>query len=444
MNHESLVASLLEKIIKKNIDQAEVYLSSTKTLKIDVHEQKVESIDEIRDQGLGIRVIRDKKLGFAYTSDFDDYVLAETISRAVENAKSSEADGSNLLPGSQANEPLRLFDPKINDTPIEQKIKLALSIEASAYKADQRIKKTDKVTYSDSESEISIANSHGLRGNYRTNSCGAFAEVIAVQNGEMESGMGMNYVKLFDNLKPEAIGQEAANRALELLNAGLVPTQKLPLVFEPFVASQILEVLATALSSDAVQKGKSLFADKMDKAVGSSLLNIIDNGRLPGGLESSPFDGEGVATQETKLIENGVVRNFLFNFYTANKGGSKSTGNAVRASFKSPPAVGPTNLYIATGSQEPGAIIKSLTKGLYITSLMGIHTANPISGDFSFGAAGLIIENGKKGYPVRGVTVAGNLIEMLKGLEAVGSDLRFIANIGSPTLLISGLTISGG
>ncbi|MEE8638495.1 MAG: TldD/PmbA family protein [Candidatus Margulisiibacteriota bacterium] len=441
---------ILEKTLRKlkcrDIDQFEVFLSSSKGLKIDVLNQGVESIDAVDDIGCGIRVIKDKRLGFTYTSDFDEEVLEETIDQAIENAKSSEADEFNTLPNKLTNQPtnqLDLFDPKISKTSVKEKIELALKIEASAYKTDKKVKKTEKVSYSDSESEVWIVNSNGVSVNYKANYCGGHADVIAVQNGEMEAGFGLDFVKKFDDFKPEKAGEEAAKRAAGLLGAKPIPSQKLPLLIDPFVGTQILEVLANALSSDAVQKGKSLFVDKLGNEIGSEVLSIIDNGRLPNGLVSAPFDGEGVPTQETKLIENGILRNFFFNTYTANKGNKKSTGNAVRGSFKSLPGIGPTNLYIPAGRQPLDEMMKGIPKGLYIQRVMGIHTANPISGDFSIGAAGFMIENGEKTYPVRGITIAGNLIEMLKAIEAVASDLRFITNVGSPTLLISGMTVGG-
>ncbi len=438
---------ILKKTLSRKVDQAEVFLSSTKTLKIDVLDRKVESSDEISDVGCGIRVIKDKKLGFAYTSDFDETVLEETIDQAIANSRNSEADEFNVLPGStveQGPSSAGFYDEKIGKTSIEKKVEIALKIEDSAYKADDRIKKTEKVSYSDSESGIWIVNSNGVNVNYKSNFCGAYAEMIAVQNGEMEAGFGIGFVKRFDDLQPEEIGKEASRRATELLRARSIPSQKIPLVFDPFIGTQILEVLAAPLSSEAVQKGKSLFIDKIGKAIGSKVLSIIDNGRLPNGLASAPFDAEGIATQETRLIESGTLSTYLYNAYTANKGKTKSTGNAVRGSFKGLPMVGPTNLYIEAGSQTPAEIIKSIKKGLYVTRVMGIHTANPISGDFSIGASGIMIENGEKTYPVRGITIAGNLIEMLKAVEAVGSDLRFFVNVGSPTLLVSGITISGG
>jgi PmbA protein len=437
---------ILKLIRKKEVDQAEVFLSTAKSLKIDVYHQKVESIDEINNIGCGIRVIKAKKVGFAYTSDFDETVIDATIDQAIENAKSSEPDEFNLLPNNpttQPPKPLELFDPKISETSVKEKIELALKIEDSAFKTDQRVKMSEKVSYSDSEVEVWIVNSNGLNVNYKANHCGGYAQIIAAQDGEMEAGFGLDFVKKFDDFRPEKAGEEAAQRAAGLLGAKPISSQMLPLILDPFIGTQLLEVLANALSSDAVQKGKSLFVNKLGDEVGSEVLSIIDNGRLQNGLVSAPFDGEGNPTQETKLIENGILRNLFFNTYTANKGKTRSTGNAFRDSFKSMPGIGPTNLYIPAGSQSAHEMIQSIGQGLYVQRVMGIHTANPISGDFSIGAAGYMIENGEKTYPVRGITIAGNLIEMLKAVEAVASDLRFITNIGSPTLLISGMTVGG-
>ncbi|MEA3494194.1 MAG: TldD/PmbA family protein [Candidatus Margulisiibacteriota bacterium] len=437
---------ILDKILAKDVDQAEVFFASEKTLKIDVLDREVEAIDEIDETGIGIRVIKDKKLGFAFTSDLDETVLEETIDQAIQNAGNSERDKFLGLPSSivvQQEGRIELFDERINKTSIEDKIKIALKIEDAAYKADKRVKKTEKVSYSDSESEVTIVNSNGVNANYKLNYCGADAGMIAVSDQEMQMGFGLDFVKKITDLNPEKIGREAAERSTQLLGAKPIASQKIPLVIDPYVGSQILGVLAAPLSSESAQKGKSLFADKIGQIVGAKSLTIIDNGRLKNGLGSAPFDGEGVPTQETKLIKNGKLNSFLFNTYTANKGKTKSTGNAARGSFQSLPVIGPTNLYIKPGDKSHEEIIKSIEKGLFVTRVMGLHTANPISGDFSFGASGIMIENGEKTFPVRGITIAGNLIEMLEAIEAVGSDLRFIADIGSPTLLVSGISVSG-
>ncbi len=438
--------SILENTLKKKVDQAEVYLSSSRSLEINVLNGNVEAFEEIEDCGCGIRVIKDKKAGFSYTSDFEESVLEDTLNRAIDNAASCRADEFNSLPDKMTDEKtakLDIYDGTISETPIREKIKLALKIEESAYQADKKVKKTEKVSYTDGEREVAIVNSNGIDVRYKSNRCGGFAQMVAGFEGGMEGGFGLSFVKKFADFNPEAVGREAAQRATELLGAKSIPSQKLPLVIDQHVGAEILRALVAALSADAVQKGKSMFADKVGQMVGSKVVTVIDNGLLENGLSTAPFDAEGVLTQETKLIENGSLKTFLYNTYTANKGKTKSTGNAARGSFKGLPGIGTTNLYIPAGEQKPEAIISSIKKGLFITRVMGMHTVNPISGDFSVGAAGLMIENGKKTYPIRGITIAGNLIEMLKQVKAVGSDLRFIEDVGSPTLLLHDMTVGG-
>ncbi|MBU0672329.1 MAG: TldD/PmbA family protein [Candidatus Margulisbacteria bacterium] len=439
---------ILKKIQAKAVDQAEVYLSSNRSLSIDVLDGKIETIKEIADIGCGIRVIKNKKLGFAYTSEFDEAVLADTIDQAINNAQSSEADEFHSLPrstvvSSAVVQGLDLFDPTIGKTLIKEKIQLALQMEESAYQADQRVKKTERVQFSEGEGEVWVVNSNGVDAKYKSNLCGGFAQMIAGHDHGMEAGFGLSFVKKLADFDPETVGQEAAQRATELLGAKSLKSQKLALVIAPHVGTDILSALVAALSADAVQKGKSMFADKLGQLVGANVLTVIDNGRLENGLSTAPFDGEGVPTQEKKLIADGKLLTFLYNTYAANKGQVNSTGNAVRGSFKGLPGIGTTNLYIPAGKDHPDKIIKSLKKGLYVTRVMGMHTVNPISGNFSVGAAGIMIENGQKTYPVRGITISGNLIEMLKQVEAVGSDLKFIEDVGSPTLLIHDMTVSG-
>jgi len=351
-------------------------------------------------------------------------------------------ESSSTVVSSAVVQDIDLYDQQINKVSIQEKIKLTRKIEKAAHQ-NPKVKKTEKISYSEGESEIWLANSNGLNINYKDNHCGAFADVIAIENNEMESGFGMSYVTHFADLDFAAIGQEAAEQAVQLLGAKTITSQKIPLVIDPRVATQLLEILVAPLSSEAVQKGKSLFAAKLNQAVGSNLLTIIDNGRLPKGLGSAPFDGEGVPTQETKLIEQGILKTFFYNTYTANKGKTKSTGHASHSSFQGLPGIGPTNLYIKAGDQEPSKIVNQITNGLYLVRIMGGHTANPISGDFSFGAAGIMIKNGRLTYPVRGITIAGNLIDLLQHIKAIGSDLRFLANIGAPTLLLEGISVSG-
>ena len=220
-------------------------------------------------------------------------------------------------------------------------------------------------------------------------------------------------------------------------------TQKAAVVLDPYIATNFLGLLSPALSAEAVQKGRSLFAGKVNQAVASPLITVVDDGRLPGGIASAPFDGEGVPTSETVLIDQGQLKGFLHNTYTAAKEGVSSTGNGVRSSFKSTPEVGSTNFFIRAGEKSPEQLIKEVPKGLYVTEVMGMHTANPISGDFSVGASGIWIEKGELTRPVRGVAIAGNIMDLLGAVDAVGSDLEFFGGKGAPTLRVSSMSLSG-
>ncbi|MBI5399860.1 TldD/PmbA family protein [Candidatus Saganbacteria bacterium] len=436
---------ILKKINIKGIDQAEVYLALSRTLTIDVLDSRVEAIKEITETGYALRLIKNNQLGFAYTTDSDEFVLAETINRAIKNSDNVKPDEYNFLPRTNVVLPkdLIIYDPQIDKISIQEKTKLSLQIENAAYEFDPRVKKTEKIQYSDTSTEIWLVNSYGLSLNYKTNHCGAFAQIVAGHDRQFESGFGANFVKNFTDFEAEAIGQQAAQHACELLSAQAIPSQKISLVFAPDVGVEILSALIPALSAESVQKGKSMFSGKISQYVASNLFTLIDDGRLTKGLGAAPFDGEGVPTQETSLIENGRLNTFLHNTYTAAKDKTRSTGNAIRPTLKGLPVIGTTNLYLKPGSQSPGELIKALGKGLYITRVMGMHTVNPISGNFSVGAAGILIENGQKTQPVNGITIAGNLLEMLCQISAVANDLRFVADTGSPTIVISDMTVSG-
>ncbi|MCX7781036.1 MAG: TldD/PmbA family protein, partial [Negativicutes bacterium] len=245
------------------------------------------------------------------------------------------------------------------------------------------------------------------------------------------------------DLSPAHVGREAAAQALMLLGGRSVRTMKATLVLSPYVATNFLSVLAAAFSADAVQKGKSMLQDRLGQQVASSAVTVIDDGTLLNGIATAPFDGEGVLSARKELISGGKLLGFLHNSLTAARCGTVSTGNGVRNSFKSVTEVGPTNLFICAGDTAPQDIIRAVDNGFYVTAVMGLHMANPISGDFSLGAAGVWIENGELTHAVRGVAIAGNMLDLLGKVKAVGSDLTFFGSKGAPTLRIEEIMISG-
>lgn len=426
--------------------QIEIFKTTSKTTTIDVRNEKIESFEATNDGGIAIRVIKNNKLGFAFTTDFEEENLQQTLELAFSLAKNNSEDLFYSIPQPKPFTPMVTYNREISEVPFEEKVKLALLAEKSAFSHDKRIKKTEKISYMDSETKVELLNSSGFYGVYNVNYYGVSCDVIALQDKACESGSYFKISNKIDNGIFEKTGIEAAKKACELLGASTIESQKLPVVFDPFVGAQFLSSIFSFFSSDAVQKGKSLLAKKLNQKIGPNNLSIVDNGKLKEGLMTTPFDDEGVPTQENYLVKNGGLLGFLYNNYTAAKERKSSTGSARRSSYKALPDVSPTNFYINPGDIRPDDIIKKLKKAVYITRVMGLHTINPISGDFSLGISGVMIENGIKTHAVSSITIAGNLIELLQSIEEVGNDLTFFllsANFGCPTLLIGNIAISG-
>lgn len=442
--YQSLAENLVEKSKKLGSQEAEVYIIGSRDLTIEVSNGQIETMKSAETYGVGIRVMVDKKMGYSFTSDFSEDALNECINQSIQNASKNTPEEANALPEKRENYAnLDIYDSSISQTPVEEKIEIALDIERYARKYDPRVKIIENCTYQDSEYSTIIANSNGLSGSYKGAYCGAYAFLVAEENGDNQTGFDVQYSLKFNAIDPKKIGEQAAEKAVRMLGAKNIGTQKATIVFEPYVATNFLGIIAPALSAEAVQKGKSLFAKKLGQDVAAPQISIIDDGQMPGGILSAPFDGEGAPTQKTSVIEKGKLKTFLHNKYTATKDGVSSTGNATRVSFKSTPEVGTTNFYIDKGDISREELLKDVKKGFYITEVMGMHTANPISGDFSVGASGIWIENGEFTTPVRGVAIAGNISELLKSVEAVASDLTFFVGKGAPTLRIAKMTISG-
>ena len=439
-----LARQVVEKAQSLGADQSEAYLIKSKDMTIDVREGEVETLKLAEDRGLGIRVFRNGRIGFAYTSNLEKAVVDEIVKQALANSDKTSPDQFNYMPkpgGPYAT--LDLFDGQIQKSPVEEKIDMARTIEKAAKGVDKRITNTERSSYFDAEYDVTLVNSLGISADYRGAYCGCYADLVAEQDGDSQTGFAIKMSLNYKDLDPEAIGREAAEKAIRKLGAKTIGTQKAVIVLDPHISISFLGVIAPALSAEAVQKGKSLFGGKVGQRVSSDKISIVDFGAMPGGIASAPFDGEGVPTTKTVLIQNGELKCYLHNTYTAAKDGVLSTGNGIRSSFKSTPEVGTTNFYIEPGSIGPGDLIKDIKAGLYITDVMGMHTANPISGDFSVGASGIWIENGRFTKPVRGVAIAGNILELLNGVEGVGSDLTFFGGKGAPTIRISSMTISG-
>jgi len=424
--------------------EAEAYVLHSEDLTIEVRDGQVDTLKQAEEIGLGIRVFQGNRMGFSFTTDLNQQAVRETIQRALEGARYTADDKYNGLPGAVSSYPeMATYDEEIEKTDLETKVEMARRIETEAKKHDARVKIVESSGYEDSRYSVAVVNSRGTEAFQKGAFCGLYISLMAEENGEMQTGFSVEARLNIKELDPARVGKEAARNAVRILGAKGAPSRPLPCILEPYVMTSFLGVLSNSFSADSVQKGKSTLKGKLGQVIASGQVTLVDDGTYEKGIASFPFDGEGWPSQRTVLIQQGELKGFLYDSYTARKDKTASTGNGMRGSFRGLPSVGTTNLYLQPGAAAPETLWQDIERGLYVTEVMGMHTANPISGDFSLGASGIMIEKGKLTYPVRGVTVAGNLFDFLRDIEGIGSDLRFFGGTGSPTVRVKSLSIGG-
>ncbi|MFA4966474.1 MAG: TldD/PmbA family protein, partial [Thermoleophilia bacterium] len=424
----AIVDDVLARALAHGARHVEVYAERSTSRRIKVYRQQVEELTAAQRRGVGVRVFVDGAVGHAFTSDLGGGALDEVVRRAVEHAAVSDPDEFAALP-EPVGEPAAVtpFDERLAAATDARRIELALAVEAAALAADPRVKTVEDTMYADGDGEVFIASSAGVRGSYRANQCYAFAYALAEEGGQVETGYSYTVGRALEDLDPGACGREAAERACRLLGARKCASMKAPVVLDPFVAAAFFGVLSSALTADAVQKGRSLFAGREGQQVAGELFGLDDDGTLPDGLDSAPFDGEGTPCRRTPLIEGGVLQGFLYDTYTGRKAGRGSTGNGLRGSYAGLPGVRPTNLVVRGPVTPLADIVAGLERGVLVTDAVGVHSgANPISGEFSVGINGVLIEHGELTSPVHEVTLAGDIIGMLRSIEALGDDARWV------------------
>jgi PmbA protein len=426
-------------------EQVEAYAEESRRTEVEAHRGAIEGLTSAESRGLGVRVISSGRLGFAYVADPAPDEVRLTVDRARENAELATADEHNALPAAASYEPIEglYFEEQASMAP-EAKVALALDLERVATSSDQRVSKTEACSFGDSVGRVWLASSSGVSAGFERTGCWCVVVSLAERDGDTQTGFSFQVAHRVADLDPHAVAREAAERAARMLGAVQPATRRVPVVLDPFAASSFLGVLAGALSAEAVQKGRSLFAELAGERVGAETFTLVDDGRLLLGPSASPFDDEGVPTRRTELITGGVLNGFLHNTYTALRGGTSSTGNASRAGYRSTPGVGATNFYVEPGSRPIDDLLRDAEGGVLIQEVSGVHSgANPISGEFSVGATGLRIAGGALSEPVREMTIASTVPEMLRAISAVGSDLRFFSSVGTPSILVGEMTVAG-
>ena len=426
--------------------RAEAFLRDSHGTSVEVQDGVVQSTEAEAERGVGVRVLDGGRVGFAYTSDLSAAGVDECVDLALANARVTSPDEAIAFSAgpTPSDGGLGILDPTYERHDVKEKIAIALEIEAAAKRADPRITSFYKTSYGDGEGETIVATTEGAFGRYRSSSFGAGTSCIAVEGEDKQSGGFGDGGRTFDTIEPEKIGAEAARRAIEKLNARPFKTQRIDVVLEPYQAMGLLGAISALFSAENVLKGKSLLAGKVGDRVASDAITLRDEGRRIGGKATVPFDGEGTPTRDLALIERGILRGYLHSIKTANKMSAPPTGNARRGSYAGTPHAGISNFFVRPGTLPAADLSRSAERALAVTSLLNLHTIDPISGEFSLGATGNYLERGVRQYPVKDITIAGDLIQLLLQIAAVGDDLRFgTGGIGSPTLLVRDVSVGG-
>lgn len=430
-------------------EQCDVVVSMHTEANVTVRLGQVEKLIEAGSMALGLRVINGGRTAVCSTSDFSPQALEKFAAETVDLASISERDEfaglpeADLLAKNVSASGLALYDERIESLSTDEKIRMAMACEGAALGADPRVTNSDGASISTRVGEFALANSLGFVGSYPITTVSLMVEAIADDaDGKKRNGYWYTAETSLGRMADaEEVGRIAARRAVDQIGARKVPTTQATVIFEPDMAVSLIRGLAGCASGDALYRGSTFLASRKGDTIGSELVTVVDDPTLPGRFGSEPFDGEGVATRKKLLFDRGRFEGFLFDCYTARRTGNTTTGNAQRG-VESLPSPGASNLVLQAGSDTPESIIAGVSEGLYVTSLMG-SGFNPTTGDYSRGAGGFWVENGRIAYPVTEINISGRMDEMLGNVDAVANDLTWFGSTAAPTVRISKMTISG-
>jgi PmbA protein len=428
-------------------EEIEAVVIASRDTQVRVYAGEIEQLSSAETRGVGIRVVKDQRQGFAYAGSFDDDVLAETIAEARDNASFGTPDEYLGLahPDGMALADLDLFRPGLAGFPTEAKVDLAMELERAARAGDPRITGIESCDYEDSMGEGAVVTSTGIRSLSRETVCFLTASVIATEGSDTQTGFGYSVGREPGDLDVATAAADAARRGTRMLGATKPASARLTVILDPWVTAQFLGILGGTLSGESVLKGRSLFADRMGEEVGAPVLTLVDDPTDPRAFTATRSDAEGLATRRNVLIEGGMLRSFVHNAYTGRRMGTPSTGSAVRPGFKGTPGVGCRALTLTPGTADQAELVRGVGEGVLIQSVSGLHSGvNPVSGDFSTGAEGLRIRNGELGEPIREFTMASTIQRMLGDVSAVGSDIEWLPmRAAGVSLVVGEVTISG-
>jgi PmbA protein len=431
-------------------EEVEAYVVQSKETDVRVFDGDVESLSMAGVEGVGVRVVSDHRQGFAWAGSLDTAVVDETLDEARDNAAFGEPDEWNGLP-SPADftgvEPaaLDVWRESLLGVPADDKVALALDLERATRAADERVRGVEYAGYGDTAVEAAVASSLGVVATTRRTMCSCSSFVMAGDGDETQTGYGFSAGRAFDDIDAAEAASDAAMRAVRLLGATKPRTQRLPVVLDPLVTRSLLAIIGSALGGEAVLKNRSMFVGREGEQVAAPTVSLREDPTLPEALGASSHDAEGIPTRPLAMIEAGRLLGYLQNTYTGRRSGAATTGSAVRGGFKSTPGVGARALHLEPGPRTPEEILASVPTALYVQSVSGLHSGtNPVSGDFSVGAEGLMVRDGELAEPVREMTIASTLQRILLDVGEIGSDLTWLPGGGAGlTLLVTEMTMSG-
>jgi PmbA protein len=440
----------VEQAVTAGAGDAEAYASEAENREVRVHDGAVESLTAATQRGLGLRVWIGGRAGYGFGTDLSAEGLAGIAARALEAARVADEDefaGPVVVEDAEPAPVGDLSDRSRAEWSPVQIADLALAVEKAALAADPRVVAVEQAVYFDSAERVALAASSAPAGEYETTSCYAYLQALADGEDGRETGLGFGLARGPAGLDPVAIGREGAERAAEMIGSSKPASGSCPVVLDPTVAASFVGLLGSAAGADAVQRGRSPLAERLGEEVAAEAFVLYDDGLAPAGFATAPFDAEGTPRQRTALIEGGRLQTFLYDSYTARRGGAVSTGNAGRSGYRSLPGVSASNLVVAPGSLSLEQLLQEAGEGVYINDVAGLHSGvNPVTGVFSVGASGRAIRGGERAEPLREFTIASDLVSMLRAVGAAGSPPRWVPFGGSvsvPLLLIGEMTVSG-
>ncbi len=440
---------ILDKIVsnlkKKNIDSYEVLQKKIKKITVEVFKGKPENFKESEENQIAIRILKNKKIGFTYISnrDLSDEMIDKTIENMITFANFTDSDEFYSFSKDSKTFVQSSINSDILSLTVEKMIELSCRIEEASYGYDKRIKNVKNAGVTKGEIEVKFINSAGGEKFYKSNFIGA--SVVTVAQDGNESYMGYeNYISRKFDLSVDNIGINASKKAVRLFGSTKGKSMKCPVIIENEMVADLFSLISTSFFMENIDKKKSLFfQNSYGDVIANKCITLIDDGTIKDFNGTAPFDDEGIKTTKTYLIQDGTLKNFLNNNYYATKYKQKNTGNGFKPSFKAQPSISITNLILSPGEREIEKGIKDISHGLYIVNLMGLHTANPITGDFSLGAEAILIENGELTTPVKEIVLTGNLKSLLLNIKEIYNDVKSVGVIYTPSVFVEQMEVSG-